>query len=48
MIYLCNQVEGIVNGMPRCFGIAVGMDFLLISSYGKDGEDPEIVIYKER
>lgn len=47
-IYLCNQVQGNVNGTPRCYGITVGMDFLLVSTYGEGGLDPEIVIYKER
>lgn len=47
-IYLCNQVPADIGGETRCFGIAVGMDFLLVSNYGDNASDPEIVIYKER
>ena len=30
------------------FGILAGMDFILVSTYGKDGADPELVLYKKR
>ena len=32
----------------RCFGLVANMDFLLISEYGANGENPEIVLYKKR
>jgi len=45
--YLGNQLE-CEFGKDRCFGIAANMDFILISTYGKNGEDPELIIYKKR
>jgi len=44
--YLGTQLEFDAGG--RCFGIAAGMDFLLICSYEENGENPELVIYKRR
>lgn len=32
----------------RCFGVLANMDFLLISTYEKDGTNPELVLYKKR
>lgn len=45
--YLGNQLECEFGG-NRCFGIAANMDFILISTYEENGENPEIVIYKKR
>ena len=45
--YLGSQLECEFGG-DRCFGIAANMDFLLICSYEKDGENPELVMYKKR
>lgn len=45
--YLGNQLECEFGG-DRCFGIAANMDFIIISTYEKDGENPELVIYKKR
>ena len=45
--YLGNQLECEFGG-DRCFGIAAGMDFLLVSSYEENGENPELIIYKKR
>ena len=45
--YLGNQLECEFGG-ERCFGVAANMDFILICTYGADGEDPELVIYKKR
>lgn len=45
-IYLGNQVACASGG--RCFGLVAGMDFLLVSEYGENGADPEIVLYKRR
>lgn len=43
--YLGNQLE---IGDDRCFGILACVDFILICTYGKDGADPELVLYKKR
>ncbi len=45
--YLGNQLESEFGG-DRCFGVLANMDFILISSYGKDGADPELILYKKR
>lgn len=45
--YLGNQLE-LEFGGDRCFGVLAGMDFILVSTYGKDGADPELVLYKKR
>ena len=45
--YLGNQLECEFGG-SRCFGIAANMDFLLVSTYEENGENPELVIYKKR
>ena len=49
-IYLGGQVESEFNNgeIIRCFGILANMDFILISEYGMNGENPEIIIYKKR
>ena len=45
--YLGNQLESEFGG-DRCFGILAGIDFILVCTYEKDGENPELVIYKKR
>ena len=45
--YLGNQLE-CEFGDNRCFGIAANMDFLLVCTYEKNGENPELVLYKKR
>ena len=45
--YLGNQL-GSEFGGERCFGVLANMDFILICTYGKDGADPELVLYKKR
>ncbi len=45
--YLGNQLEPAFGG-DRCFGILANMDFILISTYGCDGADPELVLYRKR
>ena len=49
-IYLCNQVESEFNNgeIIRCFGIAANMNFILVSEYGPNGDNPELIIYKKR
>ena len=48
--YLGNQVECIFNDeeIKRCFGIVANMNFILISEYGENGNNPELIIYKKR
>ena len=45
--YLGNQLESEFGG-ERCFGVLAAMDFILVSTYGKDGADPELVLYRKR
>ena len=45
--YLGNQLPCIFGG-DRCFGIVANMDFLLVCTYGENGEYPELVLYKKR
>ncbi len=45
--YLGTQLES-EFGDGRCFGLAANMDFLLVCTYGKDGTEPELIIYKKR
>ena len=44
--YLGNQMESEFGG-DRYFGILANMDFIMICTYEKDGENPELVIYKK-
>ncbi|WP_352397957.1 zinc ribbon domain-containing protein [[Clostridium] aminophilum] len=45
--YLGNQLESELGG-DRCFGVLANMDFILISTYGPEGRNPELVLYKKR
>ena len=45
--YLGNQLPCIFGG-DRCFGIVATMDFLLVCTYGENGEYPELMLYKKR
>lgn len=45
--YLGTQLESEFGG-ERCFGVLAAMDFILISTYGPEGEAPELVLYKKR
>lgn len=45
--YLGNQLEPELGG-DRCFGVLANMDFILICTYGEEGADPELVLYKKR
>ena len=42
-----NQMESEFGG-DKCFGILASMDFILVCTYEKDGENPELLIYKKR
>lgn len=45
--YLGNQLECEFDE-KMCFGIVANMDFLLVCTYGENGENPQLVIYKKR
>ena len=45
--YLGNQLEA-QDGGGRCFGVLANMEFILISTYGENGADPELVLYRKR
>jgi len=45
--YLGTQLESAFGG-DRCFGVLACMDFILIATYGKEGANPELVLYKKR
>lgn len=49
-IYLCNQVECEFNDgeIIKCFGLVAGPGFLLVSEYGENCTDPELLFYKKR
>lgn len=36
------------GSITRCFGLVAGLDFILVSEYGENCSNPEIVIYKRR
>ncbi len=46
-IYLGNQLECEFGG-DRCFGVLADTEFIIVSSYGCNGADPELIIYKKR
>ena len=45
--YLGNQLECEFD-KSVCFGIVANMDFILICTYGEDGENPQLLVYKKR
>ena len=45
--YLGTQLEA-ENDTGRCFGVLANADFILICTYGPDGADPELLLYKKR
>ncbi|MGN1316092.1 MAG: DUF3795 domain-containing protein [Acutalibacteraceae bacterium] len=49
-IYLGNQVqcEFSDGDCKKYFGMVAATDFLLVSEYGENGADPEIILYKKR
>lgn len=44
--YLGNQLES--EDGERCFGVLADREFILISTYGAEGADPELILYKKR
>lgn len=48
-IYLGAQVHNLFDdGQHSCFGVVARESFILVCTYGMDGTDPEIVVYKRR
>ena len=49
-IYLGTQVENEFNddSIIRCFGIVANMNFIIVSEYGANGDNPELIVYKKR
>lgn len=45
-VYLGNQIERANSG--RCYGVVASEEFILVSEYGCNGAEPEIVLYKRR
>lgn len=45
-VYLGNQVSKMNS--DRCYGLAADENYLMVSEYGKDGSDCEIVVFKRR
>ncbi len=43
--YLGNQLE---TGGERCFGVLANVDFILVCTYGCEGAEPELLLYKKR
>lgn len=44
--YLGYQLK--VEGGERCFGIVANVEFILICTYGYEGAEPELVLFKKR
>ena len=44
---LAGVLGSYLSGSPWV-GVLAGMDFLLICTYGRDGADPELLLYKKR
>ena len=45
--YLGNQLES-ESGEERCFGVLANVDFIMVCTYGCNGIDPELLLYKKR
>lgn len=45
-IYFGNQISK--KDSARCYGVAADESFLLISEYGENGADAQVVLYKKR
>ena len=44
--YLGTQLEA--ESGDRCFGVLANMEFILVCTYGEEGADPELLLYKKR
>ena len=48
-IYLGNQVDcEFDDSRKSCFGVVASTDFLLVSQYGEEGKEAEVVAYRRR
>ncbi len=49
-VYLGTQIECEFNdgSLIKCFGLVAGMDFLLVSEYGANCSNPQILMFKRR
>ena len=45
-MYLGTQIENTNSNV--CYGVVVDMDFILVCSYGINGSNPKLMIYKSR
>ena len=45
--YLGNQLES-TECSGRCFGVLANADFIMVCTYGTEGADPELLLYKKR
>ena len=45
-IYLGAQIEFANLGI--CYGVVADTGFILICSYGRDGQEPELIVYRRR
>ena len=45
--YFGSQLER-TDGQGKCFGILANADFLLVCSYGENGKNPELLLFKKR
>lgn len=45
--YLGNQLESETEA-GKCYGVLANMDFIMICTYGEEGSDPQLLIYKKR
>lgn len=43
LTYFANQIE---IGGERCYGVVSDGSFLLVASYGREGKDPKLEVYK--
>lgn len=47
-VYLGAQVESLSDNSGKCFGIIARENFILICTYGENGTNPELILYKRR
>lgn len=45
--YLGNQLKSEL-GVESYYGIVANMDFIMVSTYGANGSNPELIVYKKR
>ena len=45
--YLGNQLESELD-VDKCFGVLANMEFIMVCTYGAEGADPELLLYKKR